>query len=90
MLGVDADKFEPAGLSTLLTAHEAATGKVHSWSSLCDEKSVQQKLSTERHAALFDHLDSPFAQPATRLLDAACKRLAPCSANSGTWPQSTI
>jgi hypothetical protein len=56
MLGVDADKFEPAGLSTLLTAHEAATGKVHSWSSLCEEKSVQQKLSTERHAALFDHL----------------------------------
>ena len=56
LLGRDADKFEPAGVSALLSAHEAVTGKAHTLSSLCDEKSVQQKLSTERHTALFEDL----------------------------------
>ena len=88
MLGFDVDKFKPAGLSTLLTAHEATTGKVHTWSSLCDEKSVQQKLSTERHVALFYHLEArstpPLAQPVTRLIHAAYKRLPRFRA----WPQS--
>jgi len=40
LLGRDADKFEPAGVSALLSAHEAVTGKAHPLSSLCDEKSV--------------------------------------------------
>ena len=56
MLGVDAEKFEPTGVSGLLADHEVVTGKVHTLSALCDEKSVQQKLSTERHTALFDGL----------------------------------
>ena len=56
MLGVDAEKFEPTGVSGLLADHEVVTGKVHTLSALCDEKSVQQKLSTERHTALFGGL----------------------------------
>ena len=56
ILGVDADKFEPLGVPALLAAHEMVTGKVHTLAALCDEKSVQQKLSTERHTALFDAL----------------------------------
>ena len=56
ILGVDADKFEPSGVPALLAAHEMVTGNVHTLAALCDEKSVQQKLSTERHTALFDAL----------------------------------
>ena len=56
LVGVDADKFEPSEVSGLLADHEVVTGKVHTLSALCDEKSVQQKLSTECHTALFDGL----------------------------------
>ena len=56
LLGVDVDTFEPSRVSAVLSAHEVVTGKVHSLSSLGGEKSVQQKLSTERHTALFEHL----------------------------------
>ena len=34
MLGVDAEKFEPSGVSALLTAHVVVTGKVHTLSAL--------------------------------------------------------
>jgi len=56
LLGRDVSSFEPAGVSELLSAHEAATGAAHTLPSLAGEKSVQQKLSTERHEALFEHL----------------------------------
>ena len=55
LLGVDA---EPAGVAELFAAHEVATGALHTLSSLSSEKSVQQKLSTECHEALFEHLKS--------------------------------
>ena len=55
LLGVDA---EPAGVAELLAAHEVATGALHTLSSLSSEKSVQQKLSTECHEALFERLKS--------------------------------
>jgi hypothetical protein len=71
LLGVDADKFEPAGVSVLLSAHEDVTGKSHTWSSLCDEKSVQQTLSTERHEALFDRLKTQ-STPRSHNLLLAC------------------
>jgi hypothetical protein len=56
LLGRDASAFEPCGVSELLSAHEAATGAAHTLSTLAGEKSVQQKLSTERHEALFERL----------------------------------
>ena len=56
LLGRDPSSFVPDGVNELLSAHESATGAVHTLSKLCDEKSVQQKLSTERHTALFEHL----------------------------------
>ena len=56
LLGADVDTFVPSGVAALLSAHEVATGKVHTLSSLCGEKSVQQKLSTERHTAMFEQL----------------------------------
>ena len=40
----------------LLSAHEADTGTLHTLSSLASEKSVQHKLSSERHKALFERL----------------------------------
>ena len=52
----DPSSYEPAGVTDLLSAHEATTGVVHTLSSLSGEKSVQQKLSTERHKALFEDL----------------------------------
>ena len=54
LLGCEASSFEPDGVVDLLSAHEAATGALHTFSSLASEKSVQQKLSTERHKALFE------------------------------------
>ena len=56
LLGCEASSFEPDGVVGLLSAHEAATGALHTVSSLASEKSVQQKLSTERHQALFERL----------------------------------
>ena len=56
LLGRDPSSFVPDGVTELLSAHESATGAVHTLSKLCDEKSVQQMLSTERHTALFEHL----------------------------------
>jgi hypothetical protein len=56
LLGRDPSSFVPGGVNELLSAHESATGAVHTLSKLCDEKSVQQMLSTERHTALFEHL----------------------------------
>lgn len=56
LLGCEASSFEPDGVGDLLSAHEAATGALHTLSSLASEKSVQQKLSTERHKALFERL----------------------------------
>jgi hypothetical protein len=53
LLQRDASSFEPAGVTDLLSAHEAATGTAHTLASLSSEKSVQQKLSTERHESLF-------------------------------------
>jgi hypothetical protein len=58
LLGREASSFEPDGVVDLLSAHEAATGTLHTLSSLASEKSVQHKLSTERHKALFEHLKS--------------------------------
>ena len=40
----DPSSYEPAGVTDLLSAHEATTGVVHTLSSLSGEKSVQQKL----------------------------------------------
>jgi hypothetical protein len=71
LLGVDADTFEPTGVSALLSAHEDATGKAHTWASLCSEKAVQQTLSTERHTALFDHLKAQ-STPRSHNLLLAC------------------
>jgi len=71
LLGVDADTFEPFGVSALLSAHEDATGKAHTWASLCSEKAVQQTLSTERHTALFDHLKAQ-STPRSHNLLLAC------------------
>jgi hypothetical protein len=90
ILGVDADKFEPSGVPTLLAAHEMVTGKVHTLAALCDEKSVQQKLSTERHTALFDALKARSSVRAHNLHDAACKRLAPCTPGSRSWPWHAV
>ena len=45
-------------MAELFAAHEVATGALHTLSSLSSEKSVQQKLSTECHEALFEHLKS--------------------------------
>jgi hypothetical protein len=56
LLGSDASSFEPDGVAELLSAHEAATGALHTLSSLASEKSVQQMLSSERHKALFERL----------------------------------
>src|SRR6187431_3809760 len=56
LLGKDATSFEPDGVTELLSDHEAATGALHTLLSLSSEKSVQQKLSTERHEALFQRL----------------------------------
>jgi len=53
LLQRDASSFEPASVTDLLSAHEAATGTAHTLASLSSEKSVQQKLSTERHESLF-------------------------------------
>jgi len=58
LLGVDAASFEPAGVTELLDAHEHATAASHTLASLAGEKSVQQKLSAERHEALFERLKS--------------------------------
>jgi hypothetical protein len=58
LLGVDATSYEPVGVAELLTAHEVATGASHTLASLSGEKSVQHKLSTERHEALFQQLKS--------------------------------
>jgi len=70
LLGVDADTFEPTGVSALLSAHEDATGKAHTWASLCSEKAVQQTLSTEHHTALSDHLN---CRSRNLLLHATCE-----------------
>ena len=56
LLGREAASFEPDGVTELLSAHEAATGTSHTLPSLASEKSVQHKLSTERHKALFERL----------------------------------
>ena len=56
LLGHEVSSFEPAGVTSLLSAHEVITGASHSLSSLASEKSVQQKLSSERHGALFERL----------------------------------
>ena len=58
LLGVDASSFEPMGVAELLAAHEVSTGASHTLSSLSSERSVQQKLSTECHEALFGRLRS--------------------------------
>lgn len=58
LLGVDAAAFEPAGVTELLDAHEHATAASHTLASLAGEKSVQQKLSSERHEALLERLKS--------------------------------
>jgi len=55
LLGREA-AFEPDGVVDLLSAHEADTGTLHTLSSLASEKSVQHKLSSERHKALFERL----------------------------------
>ena len=56
LLGRDASTFELVSVPELLAAHEAATGAAHTSASLAGEKSVQQKLSTERHAAMYERL----------------------------------
>jgi hypothetical protein len=58
LLGADAAAYEPVGVAELLAAHEVATGASHTLSSLSSEKSVQHKLSTEQHEALFERLKS--------------------------------
>jgi len=45
LLGKDAATYEPDGVSELLVAHEAVTGNLHDFASLCTEKSVQKLLS---------------------------------------------
>lgn len=58
LLGVDASSYEPMGVAELLAAHEATTGVSHTLSSLSSATSVQQRLSTECHGALFERLKS--------------------------------
>ena len=55
----------------MLSAREVATGKVHTLSALCGEKSVQQKLSTKRHTAMFERL-KVIANPRPHNLLLAC------------------
>jgi hypothetical protein len=90
LLGKDVD--EPSGVAALLSAHGVATGKVHTSSSLCGEKSVQQKLSTERHTVMFEELKGSSNARSHNLLlvHATCKRLAPCTPDSGPWSWPAI
>ena len=44
ILGVDADKFEPLGVPTLLAAHEMVTGKVHTLSAVMRNRSSRTSL----------------------------------------------
>jgi hypothetical protein len=67
LLGSDSSSFEPDGVSELLSAHETATGALHTFSSLA-EKSVQQMLSQERHKALFGRLKAKASVRAQNLM----------------------
>ena len=69
LLGKDPVDFVPTAVTELLTAHEAATGMTHTCHR-SEEKLVQQKLSTERHTAMFERPKVP-----ARTI---CCSLAPC------------
>ena len=56
LLKRDSSPYEPPELSVLLSAHEAATGAVHDFTTLSTKQSVQQLLSTERHESAFKRL----------------------------------
>jgi hypothetical protein len=58
LLGKDGATYEPDGVSELFAAHEAVTGNLHDFASLCTEKSVQKLLSTERHENTLARLKS--------------------------------
>ena len=45
-------KYEPSGVAELLVAHEDATSAAHDLADLSTQRSVQQLLSSERHAAV--------------------------------------
>ena len=68
LLGQDASDFKPSGVSELLHAHEIATGSSYDFDELVKVQSVQQKLSTERHASTFAGLKAKVSVRSQNLL----------------------
>ena len=96
LLGKDGATYEPDGVSELLVAHEAVTGNLHDFASLCTEKSVQKLLSTERHENTLARLKSRSSIRSQNLM-MACSMphasdwlLAPPVAGLGLGLQSNV